>query len=100
MSVDKCIHNLEANLNLGANGGNEDEWKFWVIGDICNKFVTKRTSGPVSAHLTSSPENVRRRTDDRPRCYKTLLMLNSAEHEICPAHKSLNGNNCWHFNIY
>ena len=30
----------------------------------------------------------------RPRGYKTLFMLNSAEHEIYPAHK------CWHFRIY
>ena len=30
-------------------------------------------------------------------------MLNSAEHEINPAHECLNANNCnncWHFNIY
>ena len=25
---------------------------------------------------------------------------NSAEREIFPAHKCLNANNCWHFNIY
>ena len=30
----------------------------------------------------------------RPRGYTTFSMLNSAEHEIYPAHK------CWHFNIY
>ena len=29
-----------------------------------------------------------------------LFMLNSTEHEVYPAHKCLNGNNCWHFNIY
>ena len=28
-----------------------------------------------------------------------LFMLNSAEHEIHPAHKCKNANNCWHFNI-
>ena len=28
-----------------------------------------------------------------------LFMLNSTEHEIYPAHKCLNANNCWHFNI-
>ena len=27
-------------------------------------------------------------------------MLNSIEHEFFPAHKCLNANNCWHFNIY
>ena len=32
--------------------------------------------------------------------YKTFFMLNSAEHKIYPAHKCLNANNCWHFNIY
>ena len=31
---------------------------------------------------------------------KTFFILNSAEHEIYPAHKCLNANNCWHFNIY
>ena len=43
----------------------------------------------------------------QPRCqviwargYKTFFMLNSAEHEIFPAHKCLNANNCWNFNIY
>ena len=36
----------------------------------------------------------------RPRGYKTLTMLNSAEHEIYPAHKCQNANYCWHFNIY
>ena len=27
-------------------------------------------------------------------------MLDSAKHEIFPAHKCQNANNCWHFNIY
>ena len=36
----------------------------------------------------------------RPRGYKTFFMLNSIEHEIFPAHKCLNANNCWHLNIY
>ena len=35
-----------------------------------------------------------------PRGYKTIFMLNSAEHEIFPAHKCKNANNCWHFNLY
>ena len=35
-----------------------------------------------------------------PGGYKTFSMLSSAEHEIYPAHKCLNANNCWHFNIY
>ena len=32
--------------------------------------------------------------------YKTFFMLNSAEHEILPAHKYENANCCWHFHIY
>ena len=32
--------------------------------------------------------------------YKTFSMLDSAEHEIYPAHKWQNANNCWHFIIY
>ena len=36
----------------------------------------------------------------RPRGYKFFFMLNSTEHEIIPAHKCKNANNCWHFNIY
>ena len=35
-----------------------------------------------------------------PQGYKTFFMLNSTEHEIFPAHKCYNANNCWHFNIY
>ena len=35
-----------------------------------------------------------------PQGYKTFSMLNSAEHEIYPAHKCYNANNCWHFIIY
>ena len=35
-----------------------------------------------------------------PEVIKLFFMLNSAEHEIYPAHKCLNANNCWHFNIY
>ena len=31
---------------------------------------------------------------------ESLIMLNSAEHEIYPALKCLNVNICWHFNIY
>ena len=31
---------------------------------------------------------------------ENFSMLNSAEHEIYPAHKCQNANNCWHFNIY
>ena len=30
----------------------------------------------------------------RPRGYKTFFMLNSAEHEIYPAHMCYNANNC------
>ena len=33
------------------------------------------------------------------RGYKVFFMLNSAEHEIYPARKCQNVNNCWHFNI-
>ena len=29
-----------------------------------------------------------------------LFMFNSAEHEIYPAHKCKNANNCWHFCIH
>ena len=35
----------------------------------------------------------------RPRGYKKIT-LNSAEHEIFPAHKCENANNCWYFNNY
>ena len=35
-----------------------------------------------------------------PRGYKTISMLNSADHEIYTAHKCQNANNCWHCNIY
>ena len=35
-----------------------------------------------------------------PRGHRTFSMLTSAEHEIYPAHKCLNANSCWHFNIY
>ena len=33
----------------------------------------------------------------RPRGYKTFFMLNSAEHEICPANKYQIANNCYFF---
>ena len=29
-----------------------------------------------------------------------IFMLNSAEHEIVPAHKCYDANNCWDFSIY
>ena len=35
-----------------------------------------------------------------PQGYKKKFMLNSAEHEIFPAHKCWNASNCQHFNIY
>ena len=35
-----------------------------------------------------------------PNGYKTFLMLNSAEHEMYPANKCYDANNCRHFNIY
>ena len=35
-----------------------------------------------------------------PKVIKINSMLNSAEHGIYLAHKCLNANNCWHFNIY
>ena len=40
--------------------------------------------------------------DVRPRSrgYKTVFMLNSAEHDIVPAKKCSNANNSWYFNIY
>ena len=34
------------------------------------------------------------------RGYKTFFMLNSAVHEIFPAHKCWNANSCWHFDLY
>ena len=39
-------------------------------------------------------------TEIRPQGYNTFFMLNSTEHEIFPAHKCENANNCWHFNSY
>ena len=35
-----------------------------------------------------------------PRCYKTVFMLSSAEHEIFSAYKYENANSSWHFHIY
>ena len=35
-----------------------------------------------------------------PKANKQVFKLNSAEHEIFPAHKCYNANNHWHFNIY
>ena len=40
------------------------------------------------------------RQDTRPRGYKTFYMLNSAEHEIFPAHKCYIAITCLHFNNY
>ena len=40
------------------------------------------------------------KTGRGPKVVKLFFMLNSAEHEIYPAHKCENANNCWHFNIY
>ena len=37
--------------------------------------------------------------DHTPRLFKKI-MLNSAKHEIFPAYKCKNANNCWHFHIY
>ena len=34
-----------------------------------------------------------------PRGYQTFLMPNATKHESYQAHKCLNANNCWHFNI-
>ena len=66
----------------------------------------------------------RRKKKNRPQGYKTFFMLDSAEHEICPANKTQitinckfflakqaeheyfsankyeNANYCWHFHIY
>ena len=36
----------------------------------------------------------------KPRVYKTLFMLNSAEHEIFSANKYENAVNSWHCHIY
>ena len=36
---------------------------------------------------------------NRPRGYKPFFVLNSAEHEIHPAHKCLDTNNCWHLSL-
>ena len=35
-----------------------------------------------------------------PRGNKTFFMINSAAHDIYPAHKCQNANSCWHSNIY
>ena len=36
----------------------------------------------------------------RPRGYKTIFMLNSAEHEIFSANEYENANKSWHFHIH
>ena len=36
---------------------------------------------------------------NRPRGCNLFFVLNSAEHEIDPTHKSLNANNCWHLTL-
>ena len=38
-----------------------------------------------------------RPVEDRPRDYKTVLILDSAEHENFPSHKYSNANKCWQF---
>ena len=35
-----------------------------------------------------------------PEVIKLFFMLNSTDHELVPAHKCLNANDCWHLNIY
>ena len=51
-------------------------------------ITTDKTSNDTAGKYSSGSEVIK------------IIMLKSAEHEIFPAHKFLNVNNCWHFNIY
>ena len=48
----------------------------------------------------SSREKVDSYCQFRPKAYKTVFMLNSAEHKIFSANKYEKANNSWHFHIY
>ena len=50
-------------------------------------------------HMPYLPKHSHRYTT-RPRGYKFVFMLNSAEHEIFSANRYENANNSWHFHIY
>ena len=58
--------------------------KIWFIFTFCDAFMIKN-----KIHIYISVW-----TTFQARGYKTIFMLNSAEHEIYPSHKCLN------FNIY
>ena len=47
------------------------------------------------ANTQNQPEN-----QPGPETLKLFFMPSSTEHEIFPAQKCPNANNCWHFNIY
>ena len=57
---------------------------------ICNAIVSLNLKGNCSFA----------RETTRSQGYKTFFMLNSTEQAIYLAHKFLNANSCWHFNIH
>ena len=63
-------------------------------------FVSNTTTTKTEHRFHRQQPDEEQTIATRPRGYKTFFMLNSAEHEIVPAHKCYNANNCWHFKIY
>ena len=89
---------------------NQRKEKKIVAQDLqCFIFVTRIHIKVINVKLTrpfeSRLENIclyvsiQVRLKGGPKVTKLFIMLNSTEHEIYPASKSWNANNCWHFNI-
>ena len=63
-------------------------------------FLFKAGMGVLVFLFFQQPHEVDMEVPGKGNIWATFFMLNSTEHEIYPAHKYENANNCCHFNIY
>ena len=65
------------------------------MSKICEDTKEMSQSGnTANSRPPKEGEIMNKYSQHRPRGYKTLFMLNSTEHENCPANKSQIINNC------
>ena len=71
------------------------------ISSIYESWISTKVVHGIHAGLIILGQSEVRTNDTNPglKVITLFFMLNSGEHEIYPAHKCQNANNCWHFNI-
>ena len=91
--VTRLILPTKFQVNWSFDPGEEVQNRLCILGFWFHTYCTG------NSYFNTCSYRFFRRNVFRPQGYKTVFMLNSAEHEIFSANKYENVNNSWHFHI-